>query len=716
MKRSIRITAAALSAAILLQGTAFAADFTKEEIAYITLDSSGRPQQTVIVNSFKTNGNTSITDYGVYKNIKNLTSTEKPVIKDGQIKWNNIDTDTFYYQGEKDGGELPWNFSISYMLDGKPLSGEEMIGKSGRASITIKADINNSANKYYTENYMAQITMVLDSEKASDVICDKAITATVGSNKQLTFMVLPSRSKTFTVNFNAHDFEMDGLTIAALKLSDGLLGNTLDNASTTMSGVSDGIQSLLDGSGLLKNGADDLVSGIAILNSGAQSIESTVPVLTSGMSTLNSGIWDVSSGLTALSSASSEIRGGLMELDAKSADISNGISALEGGLSEMTKHTSEIKRGLAQLRSKKQSVQTLADSGAVLVDGYRRVNDGAAQIAQKKQDISDGLDTLHTTSTDISALSDGADTLGQGMETISGACDTQMQILDALIQMSAQNPELAQMTEQLQTVRYISQNVKSGAQSAQSGASQLANGARTAQEGINTLYTAADNFGNAALAMADGAQTVNTSMNTLNSALKEYTDGAASASALYDSAETFGKSALSMAEGAQKLENGTRSLSEGFSKYAEGLGTLAGSYIEFDNGLFAADRGAQELKGGTDSAMSGVDTICSVVNELCDGIDTLNSASAALPNGAQQLEDGTKTLYDGISGVDIAALLTKGRNAQAVSYAAPYTAHPEKVQFLMKTPNLHEDDEKADDVQEVKTSFWQKLIGLFRKK
>ena len=39
--------------------------------------------------------------------------------------------------------------------------------------------------------------------------------------------------------------------------------------------------------------------------------------------------------------------------------------------------------------------------------------------------------------------------------------------------------------------------------------------------------------------MADGAQTVNTSMNTLNSALKEYTDGAASAASLYDSAEAF---------------------------------------------------------------------------------------------------------------------------------------------------------------------------------
>ena len=124
MKRSIKITAAAVSAALLMQSAATAADYTKEEVAYITLDSAGRPQQTVIVNSFKMNKNTSVTDYGVYKNIKNLTSDQKPSVSDGKIVWNNIDADTFYYQGEKDGGELPWNFSISYTLDGKPISVE----------------------------------------------------------------------------------------------------------------------------------------------------------------------------------------------------------------------------------------------------------------------------------------------------------------------------------------------------------------------------------------------------------------------------------------------------------------------------------------------------------------------------------------------------------------------------------------------------------------
>lgn len=716
MKQRIRFVSALICVSMMMQSTSFAANFTKEEVAYITLNSDGSPKQTVIVNSFKTNGNTSLTDYGVYKNVKNLTSTEKPQIKDGVITWNNIDTDTFYYQGEKEGGELPWNFSIAYTLDGKPLSGEDMIGKSGRATITVKADINNNADKYYTENYMAQITMVLDSEQATDIICDSAITASVGSKKQLTLMVLPSRSKTYTISFNAHDFEMDGLTIAGIKLSDGLFGNTLDSASSTMSGVTDGIQSLLDGSGSLKNGADDLVSGIAVLNSGAQSIESTLPVLSSGMNTIDSGIRDVSSALSLLSSSSSDVRSGLSELDSKSADISNGISSVEGGLGEISKHTNEIKRSLAQLKSKKQSVQTLSESGITLFDNYKRLNDAISQIVQRKQEIADGLDTLHGTSTDISALSDGANQLGDGMDTISNACDTQMQILDALIQSTSQNPELAQLTSQLSTVRYISQSVKSGAQSAKSGAVQLSNGAKSAQDGIDTLYTAADTFGNAALAMADGAQTINTNMSTLNNALKEYTDGAGSAQTLYDSAVKFGETALSMAEGSGKLKDGARSLAEGFDKYADGVGTLAENYIQFDNGLFSAERGSQELKSGAESAVSGIDTVCSVVNELCDGIDTLNSASTALPSGAQQLENGTKTLYDGFSGIDIAALLTKGKNAKAVSYAAPYTAQTEKVQFLMKTPNLHKEDETITETADAKQSFWQKLIALFKKK
>lgn len=712
----LKLTALIAAASILFQTAASAAGFEKEEVAYITLDSSGAQKQTVIVNSFKTNGSSSVADYGVYKNIKNLSSEEKPTVKNGQITWNNIDTDVFYYQGEKENGELPWKFSVSYTLDGRSVTGEEMIGKSGRASITVKADLNSRADSYYTDNYMAQITMVLAGENASDVICDEAITATVGSNKQLTFMVLPKRSKTFTVTFNAHDFEMDGLTIAALKLSDRLLGNTLDSAAAAMSGVTGGIQGLLDGSGLLRNGADDLVSGVAILNSGAKSIESSIPVLSGGMDSIESGAAQTSAGLSSLAGASGQIRSGLMELDSKSADIAGGISAVEGGLSEMSKNTPAIKRGLAQLKSKKQSVTELSQSGETLVNGYTQLQSGADAVASKRQEIADGLDALHASSTDISAIQNGADSLGQGMQTIAAACDTQTQILDALIASASQNPELAQMTAQLRTARYISQSIKSGAQSAQSGAMQLSDGAAQAQDGINTLYTTADTFGNAALSMTDAAKTINENMKKLNSGLTEYTSGASNALELYSAAETFADSALALAEGAGRLESGTRALSEGFSQYSDGVGSLAGSYIEFDNGLFEAQRGAQQLEGGASSAMESVDTLCSVVNELCDGIDALAGASAELPGGAQQLADGTKTLYDGLSGVDLAALLSDDANEKPVSYAAPYMAHPEKVQFLMKTPNLHKEEEKAPEEEEVKMNFWQKLISLFKRK
>lgn len=53
----------------------------------------------------------------------------------------------FYYKGELDAKKvaLPWNFDVSYKLNGVPKNADELAGASGLIEIHIDAKFNDSA-------------------------------------------------------------------------------------------------------------------------------------------------------------------------------------------------------------------------------------------------------------------------------------------------------------------------------------------------------------------------------------------------------------------------------------------------------------------------------------------------------------------------------------------------------------------------------------------
>ena len=52
-------------------------------------------------------------DYGNYSQVKNLSSTDKLVYKNNQVK-ATTDEEKLSYQGYLEDPSLPWNFKISY--------------------------------------------------------------------------------------------------------------------------------------------------------------------------------------------------------------------------------------------------------------------------------------------------------------------------------------------------------------------------------------------------------------------------------------------------------------------------------------------------------------------------------------------------------------------------------------------------------------------------
>ncbi len=650
----------------------------KEETVYVNLNYDGTVIEANVINSFKMNGNTTVLDYGNYSTIKNLSSTDEPVVKNGTIEFKTNE-ENFYYQGKMRGCELPWNFNISYTLNNRNIKGAKLAGKSGNIGIKIKADVNEKANDYYKDNYLAQISVTFDTDKCKNIVSDDAMVSNVGSSKTLTFMVLPDLSRTYDITLNAKNFEFDGVTIGLVKVSDGIM-SSIDTVKSSISNVSGSISSLVSGTGELKGGAADLYSGLNLLNTATGSLTQAGPAFSSGFDEIGGGIDSLDSGVSRLTAGSSQVRDGLKELDNNSQNILDGISSIDNGLDKMAKSKPTIKSGLVELANSKSKINELKSGASTLKSGYKQIENGLHTMAGNASAVSDGQKAISGNAANITYLSSSGNSLaGKISMVLSSMTDEQKK----------QMPQVVALL-----------------QASQSYAQQSA-------AAIGQVYSAANAMSGAALKLAEGSQSLYTNIQTLNNGMSTLSDGIDSADLIYNAAETFGNSALALAEGAEKAKGGCNELYSGFKTYSDGVGTLAENYTDIDNGLYDVLGGVSTLKGGFTTMRMSADTLFSSTDELADSVGTLLRGSQLLYGGTETLDNSVENAAGTLGGKDISSLISMSEGAEVVSFAAPGAIQPKSVQFVIKSPSIKTDD-AADDVQDKEsTGFFAKLISLF---
>ena len=88
---------------------------------------------------------------------------------------------------------LPWNISIRYYLDGKEYAPQDVAGKSGALEIRFSVTKNESCGGSFYDDYALQASFTLDTERCQNIVSNGATVANVGSDKQLTYTILPGR-------------------------------------------------------------------------------------------------------------------------------------------------------------------------------------------------------------------------------------------------------------------------------------------------------------------------------------------------------------------------------------------------------------------------------------------------------------------------------------------------------------------------------------------
>lgn len=365
-----RLTAASLVLAFTLPQAAQAAAPTVEtdESVYINMDYYGAPTNTRIVKGVSLNGHTEFTDFGSYADVYNMSTYDEPVIKDNSVYWKLSDTSKqrFYYEcipTDKVNIQMPWNFDVSYKLNGVSVKAEDCAGANGLVEITIHAVPNSYASDYYKNNMMLVCGTGIDMSKALSIDAPGAQVQSVGTYKLVVFMGMPGEESTFTVRIGSNNFENMGMFMFM--------------TPATLSSL-DIISDLKDVKDRLSNSGDSLYSGMSNMLDTMQSMQN-------GMGTMSSGI----SGINAVRQQLIKDRG---TIDPKTDAALTALEKLTGESDSLIPELNNTKDTLVKLNSTTNSIlNTLEESGADITE-YQTLLQNIRTSLNNLEDLMDDLD------------------------------------------------------------------------------------------------------------------------------------------------------------------------------------------------------------------------------------------------------------------------------------------------------------------------------------
>lgn len=430
-------TNTALSAppSTLLEGTC-----EKQEVVYASMTATGAVKHLYVVNELFSEEPVMVKDFGTYNDVVNLTDSTNIACESDSVLCT-VESESFAYQGNLASADLPWNVSITYELDGKVCSPEEVAGKSGDLKISIETTQNRAIDPLYFDNYLLQITCTLPMDHASNIATDEGAIALNGSNTAVTFSGMPGKTGSYALTAHVEDFEMDGVSIAAIPFSMAIeapdssaLIAQFDELIEGTDKLDTGAKDLEKGATAFAAGTQQLESGTAQLQGGAQELSAGVAAYVAGIAQISDGLAQAAAGsktfteqLEGLSQASAAIVHSLDQAQTQMQQLVNAIQA-SPTMSQAEKEAilaqlSGMSGQFSQLKDYASGVEGLADGYAPLDSSLTKLSDGLSEIAQQGDELTNGSAALDAGVSELAnssgSLAQGADRLSEGVSALA---------------------------------------------------------------------------------------------------------------------------------------------------------------------------------------------------------------------------------------------------------------------------------------------------------
>jgi len=409
MKSSVKILITLIIITLFIVPAA-SAGTQKEEVIYVNLNGDGSVDHVYAVNIFDMQTGGRITDYGSYYSVRNMVTTDQINVNGDEI---TIDTapGKLYYEGDLGAAPIPWDVAITYFMDGVPYSAKDIAGKSGNLEMHIVITKDPSDTEDFYEKYALMMTVTLDANKCSNISASGATMANVGSDKQLSYTILPDKGADIVITSSVVDFEMDAISLNGIRLSLNVDVDTTE-MEDDLTELSDGIEELDDGAWELRDGVENLSQGVINASAGGYKVQAGAIKIVSGTNALSSGLASLAGQNAALTGGADQIFDGL--LASANAQLSgSGIPTLTKDnyaavLTAVISSTGDPTGQLTQLLTQLTSYQTFY-TGLVAYTtgvGYASTNatllsSGALTLANGASSLSFGLSELNSGTNDL---------------------------------------------------------------------------------------------------------------------------------------------------------------------------------------------------------------------------------------------------------------------------------------------------------------------------
>ena len=384
-RQLLRVGSCALSALMVLGSIPAAAigdgvTATYDEAYYAMTDYYGNLTDGSVVKSYRTNGIATLTDYGDYDEIINLTDGTVPA-RNGGMTTFRLDEKalpgTFYFEGKttKPFQQLPWTISMSYTLNGVPTKAEDLAGQAGVVEIRLDIVPNERASEYARNNYTLEAMAIFNQDDILSLEAPGAQVQLIGNLRAVLFLGLPGEECHYTIRVGSEDFAFGGMTFlmvpATLSQLEEIakLSERKDDLEDNYNKLSGSIDSLLDAmtamTGSLNasaNGLDQLNKAWGIFSNGKDVIYSGTDALRDDLSNLADVLEPVEGQIEALSKTITDSKSTLRSMTNTVSDLKGDLKDVESALRNLEDGTGDARKVFSALGSLRKSLKALQEA------------------------------------------------------------------------------------------------------------------------------------------------------------------------------------------------------------------------------------------------------------------------------------------------------------------------------------------------------------------
>lgn len=744
-----RVTATALLLSFALPQCAQAAAPTVEtdETVYINMDYYGAPTNTRIVKGVNLNGHTEFTDFGDYKDVYNMSTFDEPTLKEDSVYWKlNTDKNRFYYEcipNDTVNIQMPWNFDVSYKLNGVPVEADQCAGASGTIQMDIHAVPNTYASDYYKNNMMLVCATGIDMSKALSIDAPGAQIQSFGTYKLVMFMGLPGEENTFTVRIGSNDFESMGLIMF------------MTPATTSALDIMSSMRDIKD---RLENSGDNLYTGVS-------SMLSTMQAVQSSLSSMSSGI----SGIDQVRKQLIKDRG---TLDPRTDAALNALDELTGKSDSLIPELNSAKETLTALNATTSSIlTTLEESGEDIPEYQKLLNDVKTSLGNLEDlfdDLDDETDNSSWTIPQIRSASEDLqkelNALTDDLKSLSGSLDdldletpvsTELKnYVSAMTSSTAQSAgKDASQQKYLEIMSTITDDMSDEEKAkieekAKAEAAKAGEAAGAAAVQSSAAYNNAQALAALMTGIKSGSSAVTSDMQSMTKQLESVTK---EMSGLLDATNSLLKDLEDIAD----VFDEYKGLPQDFTAEGKKLTELANGSLDRVNKMLADIPALREsldslTKTATASIDKTTDLMSSTTKALSTSYDLMNTANSVLRSVRSQADASTQTTIDSLldtlgklSGSTASGQMQTATNsihsavkdaetdleddtnvlnidtsADLESVTSSMNPSPSSLQFILRTEEISVDDDDDDGISDQDAAdegVFARICNIFKK-